>query len=338
MRTETMHRIQRIAAGCSMAVAAMAGALQVGAAHAADTGAWVPTKPIRFLNPYPPGGSTDPIVRIIGQKLTDVWKQQIVIDSRGGGGGNVATDLVAKANPDGNTVLLGTVSTICINPALYQNLPFDTAKDFAPVSLIVSGFYVLAANLQFPPNNVQELIALARSKQGGLNYASGGAGSAPHLAMELLKQMAKVEIQHIPYKGTGPALTDMMGGHVPVLFGSAASIVALQKAGRLKVLAMTGAKRSSTMPDIPTVAESGYPGFEVDSWYGLLLPAKTPKAIVDAFHQEVAKAVQMPDVRARFTGLGLEPIGNDPAQFGRIIRNDLARWSEVVKRGSVRVD
>ena len=297
-----------------------------------------PDKPIRFLVPYPPGGSTDPIVRIIAQKLTETWKQPFVIDNRGGGGGNVASDIVAKAPADGYTVLLGTVSTICINPALYAKLPFDPVKDLAPVSLIVSGFYLLAAHPSFPAANVSEFIALAKAKHGQFNYASGGAGSAPHLAMELLKQMAKIELAHVPYKGTGPALNDVVGGHVPMLFGSAASILPLMKAGRIKVLAMTGSKRSATMPDIATVAESGYAGFEVDSWYGVLVPAQTPPAIIGALHREIARAAQLPDVRARFAALGLESVGNDPAQFAKIISNDLARWGEVVKRGNVRID
>ncbi len=312
----------------------LAGAFCAGAVLAAD----YPGKPIRFLVPYPPGGSTDPIVRILAQKLTETWQQQFVIDNRGGGGGNVASDIVAKAPADGYTVLLGTVSTICINPALYAKLPFDAVKDLAPVSLIVSGFYLLATHPSFQPANVAELVALARSKQGQLNYASGGAGSAPHLAMELLKQMARVELVHVPYKGTGPALNDVLGGHVPMLFGSATSILPLMKAGRIKVLAMTGSKRSGTMPEIPTVAESGYPGFEVDSWYGVLAPARTPVAIVNALHREVARAVQLPDVRARFAALGLEPVGNEPAQFAKIIGNDLARWAAVVRQGNIRID
>jgi tripartite-type tricarboxylate transporter receptor subunit TctC len=277
-------------------------------------------------------------VRIVAQKLTETWKEQFVIDNRAGGGGNVATDLVAKAIPDGYTVLLGTVSTICINASLYPKLPFDPVKDLAPVSLIVSGFYLLATHPSFQPANVTELVALAKAKQGQLNYASGGAGSAPHLAMELLKQMAKIELTHVPYKGTGPALNDVLGGHVPMLFGSAASILPLMKAGRIKVLAMTGAKRSGSMPDIPTVAEAGYPGFEVDSWYGVLAPARTPATIIDALHREIVRAVQSPDVRARFAALGLEPVGNDPAQFAKIIKSDLARWAEVVKRGKIQID
>lgn len=297
-----------------------------------------PDKPIRFLVPYPPGGSTDPIVRIVSQKLSEAWKEQIVIDNRGGGGGNVASDIVAKAPADGYTVLLGTVSTICINPALYPKLPFDPVKDLAPVSLIVSGFYLLATHPSFAGASVADLVAVARSKPGQLNYASGGAGSAPHLAMELLKQMAKIELTHVPYKGTGPALNDVVGGHLPMLFGSAASILPLAKANRVKVLAMTGAKRSATMPEIPTVAEGGFPGFEVDSWYGMLAPARTPPAVMATLHREVARAVQLPDVRARFAALGLEPVGNDPAQFAKIIRNDLARWADVVRRGNIRID
>ena len=258
----TNRTLTSTATAAILATVALTG---VASARAADA---YPARPIRFLVPYPPGGSTDPIVRTIGQKLTEAWGQQIVIDNRAGAGGNLATDTTAKSAPDGYTLLLGTVSTICINPSLYAKLPFDPIKDLQPVSLVASGFYLLAVNSGFPAASVKELVALAKSKPGQLNYASGGAGSAPHLAMELLKQMAHIDIAHVPYKGTGPALTDVVGGHVPMLFGSAVSITPLQKAGRVRVLAMTGRQRSKTMPDIPTVAESGYPAFEVDSWYG----------------------------------------------------------------------
>ena len=325
--------MMRSAATAAILAALVSNAVTV--THAADT---YPVKPIRFLVPYPPGGSTDPIVRTIGQKLTEAWGQQIVIDNRAGAGGNIATDTVAKSAPDGYTLLLGTVSTICINPSLYARLPFDPVKDLQPVSLVASGFYLLAVNPALPAASVKDLVALAKSKPGQLNYASGGAGSAPHLAMELLKQMAQIELAHVPDKGTGPALTDVVGGHVPMLFGSAVSIMPLQKAGRVKVLAMTGRSRSKTMPDIPTVAESGYPGFEVDSWYGVLVPARTPNTTVTQLHREIARSTQAADVRARFTSLGLEPVGNNPGEFSRIIREDLARWAKVVSNGKIRID
>ena len=297
-----------------------------------------PTKPIRFLVPYPPGGSTDPIVRVIGQHLSEAWGQQVVVDNRGGAGGNMATDTVAKAPADGYTLLLGTVSTISINPSLYAKLPFDPVKDLQAVSLVASGLYLLATNPGFPAASVKDLVAVAKSKPGQINYASGGAGSAPHLAMELLKQMAGIDVTHIPYKGTGPALTDVIAGHVPMLFGSAVSILPLAKAGRVKVLAMTGKQRSKAMPDIPTVAEAGYPGFEVDSWYGVLVPARTPRPVVAALHKEIARIVDSPDVRSRFTALGLEAVGNTPEEFAQIIKHDLTRWARVVKSGRVRVD
>jgi tripartite-type tricarboxylate transporter receptor subunit TctC len=277
-------------------------------------------------------------VRTLGQKLTETWSQQIVIDNRGGAGGNIANEIVARSAPDGYTLLLGTVSTISINPSLYPKLTFDPVRDFQPVSLVVSGFYLLAAHPGFQANSVRDLVALAKAKPAQLNYASGGAGSAPHLAMELLKQMARIDVVHVPYKGTGPALTDVVAGHVPMLFGSAASILPLQKSGRVKVFAMTGKQRSKSMPAVPTVAESGYPGFEVDSWYGVLVPARTPKPIVATLHREIARATQAPDVRSRFISLALEPVGNTPEEFARIIKEDLARWAKVIKAGNIRID
>ena len=276
------------------------------------------------------------IVRTIGQHLGETWGQQLVPDHRGGAGGNIATEIAARSAPDGHTLLLGTVSTICINPSLYRKLPFDPVADLQPISLVVSGYYLLAVNPAVPATNVKELVALAKSKP--LNYASGGAGSAPHLAMELLKQMAQVDINHIAYKVTGPALTDVIAGHVPMLFGSATSVLPAGKAGRVRILAMTGRERAKSMPEIPTVAESGYPGFEVDAWYGALAPARTAKEIVSQLNREIVRVTQTPEVRQRFLALGLEPVGTTPQDFGRVIKQDLVRWSTVVNRAGIRLD
>jgi tripartite-type tricarboxylate transporter receptor subunit TctC len=295
-----------------------------------------PSKPIRFVVPYPPGGSTDVIVRTIGQHLTETWGQQLVPDHRGGAGGNIATEIAARSAPDGYTLLLGTVSTICINPSLYPKLPFDSVRDLQPVSLVVSGYYLLAVNTSIPVTNVKELVALAKAKP--LNYASGGAGSAPHLAMELLKQMAQVDMNHIVYKGTAPALTDVIAGHVPVLFGSTASVLPAGKAGRVRILAITGRERSKSMPEIPTVAESGYPGFEVNAWYGVLVPARTPKDIVSRLNREIVRVTQAPDVRNRFLTLGYDPVGSTSEDFARVIQQDLARWSKVVRQARIKLD
>ena len=320
----------------SFAALVVAGAITCNIAGAAEAPAVYPTKPIRLLVPYPPGGSTDPIVRIVGQRMGESLGQQLVVDNRGGASGNIANEITARASPDGYTALLGTVSTISINATLFPNLPYDPIKDLAPVSLIVSGFYLLVVHPTFAAGSVQELVSLARSMNGKLVYASGGTGSAPHLAMELLAQMAKIELTHVPYKGTGPALNDLVGGHVPVLFGSMASIVPLMKAGRVKVLATTAAKRTSGLPNVPTIAEAGYPGYEVDAWYGLFVPAKTPASVVNTLHREVVNALQNPDVRSRLNGLGLEPVGNSPAEYAAIVKKDLERWATVIKRGNVR--
>jgi tripartite-type tricarboxylate transporter receptor subunit TctC len=314
----------------------LTGALGCNAAAAAEVAGAYPAKPIRFLVPYPPGGSTDPIVRIVGQRMSDSLRQQMVVDNRGGASGNIANEIAAKASPDGYTLLLGTVSTISINASLFPKLSVDPIADLAAVSLIVSGFYLLVVHPSHPAGTVQELVNLARAKQGPMVYASGGTGSAPHLAMELLKQMAKIDLAHVPYKGTGPALNDLVGGHVPALFGSPTSIVPLMKAGRVKVLATTAAKRTNSLPNVPTVAEAGYPGYEVDAWYGLFVPAKTPGPVVETLHREVVGALQNADVRSRLSALGLEPVGNSPREFTAIVRNDYERWSAVIKRGGIR--
>jgi len=331
-----VHLRLSVAQTCFVVSLVFAGAAISNVAAAAEAPSVYPTKPIRLLVPYPPGGSTDPIVRIVGQRMGEALGQQLVVDNRGGASGNIANETTARASPDGYTALLGTVSTISINATLFPNLSYDPIKDLAPVSLIVSGFYLLVVHPTFAAGSVQELVSLARSMNGKLVYASGGTGSAPHLAMELLAQVAKIELTHVPYKGTGPALNDLVGGHVPVLFGSTASIVPLMKAGRVKVLATTAAKRTSGLPSVPTIAEAGYPGYEVDAWYGLFVPAKTPAPIVNTLHREVVNALQNPDVRSRLSGLGLELVGNSPAEFATIVKKDLERWAAVIKRGNIR--
>jgi tripartite-type tricarboxylate transporter receptor subunit TctC len=328
--------MERLTLSC-LAAAAMLFLPELAAAQKAGPADY-PNRPVRVIVPQAAGGGVDVVARSVTQKLTETWGQQVVIDNRSGAAGNIANDIVAKSAADGYTLLLGTVSTISINPSLFPKLPFDPVADFQPVSLVVSGFYLLAAHPGFQASSVRDLVALAKAKPGQLNYASGGGGSAPHLAMELLKQMARIEVAHVPYKGTGPALTDVVAGHVPMLFGSAVSILQLQKTGRVKVLAMTGKQRSKSMPDIPTVAESGFPGFEVDSWYGILAPARTSRPILTALHREIVRATQAPDVRSRFVSLGLEPVASTPEEFARIIKEDLARWAKVVKAGNIRAD
>ncbi len=323
---------------CSRATAVSLVMMAVASALSAHCGAadGYPTKSIRFVIPFPPGGSTDPIVRLLGQKLGEAWGQQIVADNRGGAGGNIATDIVAKAAPDGYTLLLGNPSNISINPSLYDALPFDTVKDLQAVSLIASGYYILAVNPAFPAASVKELVAAAKAKPGQFNYASGGATT--HLAMELFNQTAGINVTRVPYKGSGPGLNDVVAGHVGMLMGSASAILPLAKAGRVRALAMTGRQRSKLMSDILTVAESGYPGFEVNGWYGVLMPARTPKPIVTALHKEIVRAVSSPDMHSRFAALGLDPVGSTPEQFAQTIKQDLERWAKVVKDGKIRVE
>jgi tripartite-type tricarboxylate transporter receptor subunit TctC len=309
----------------------------ISSAAAAEAPAVYPTKPIRLLVPYPPGGTTDPLVRIVGQRMGEALGQQLVVDNRGGASGNIANETTARASPDGYTVLLGTVSTISINATLFPNLSYDPIKDLAPVSLIVSGFYLLAVHPTFAASSVQELVNLARSANGKLVYASGGAGSAPHLAMELLAQMAKIELTHVPYKGTGPRAERSRRRTCADAFWRHRASRAVDEGGpRESPRLPRRRKRTSSLPTVPTIAEAGYPGYEVDAWYGLFVPAKTPAPIVNTLHREVVNALQNPDVRSRLSGLGLEPVGNSPTEFAAIVKRDLERWAAVIKRGNIR--
>jgi tripartite-type tricarboxylate transporter receptor subunit TctC len=297
-----------------------------------------PAKPIRILVPYPPGGATDPLVRLYARKLGERWGQQVVVDHRPGAGGNIASELTARALPDGYTVLLGTVSTLCINPALYANLPFDTVRDFTAVSLLASGAYVLIAHTSLPARSVPELIAYARAQRGQLNYASGGSGGAPHLAMELLKSSAGFEATHVPYKGAGPALIDVLAGQVPMMFAGIAGTLQHLRAGRIVALAVTGRERSAILPEVPTVAQGGLPGYEVDAWYGLTAPAGLPSDIVSRLNQSVAAVAAQPDTRDGLAVLGLEAHTGSPGAFAALIRADLEKWSRVVKASGARAD
>lgn len=310
----------------------------VSVAVAAEIKRTFPEKPVRVITPYPAGGSTDLMIRIIGAKLGEKWKQPVVVDHRPGAGGNIATELTVRAHPDGYTLLLGTISAISINPPLYPKLPFDTQRDLVPIALFASGYYLLAVPASSTAASVSDFIAFARSKQGQLVYGSGGVGTAPHLAMELLKQMSQVEILHIPYKGTPPALTDLLAGRVSAIFGSTTSLLPQIKAGRVKALAVTAPGRLKILPEVPTVAESGFPGFDVDAWYGIVAPAGTPPVRISSLNLDVRNVTALPEVRERFLSVGLEPRATSPDEFSRIIRRDSDRWAKVIKQGAIRLE
>jgi tripartite-type tricarboxylate transporter receptor subunit TctC len=291
-----------------------------------------------MILPFPPGGTTDILGRVAAQKLTEALGQQVVPDNRPGAAGNIGTEFVAKAPPDGYTLLTAPGSTLTIHPALYPKLPFDPLKDFAPVTILGVVPNALVVHPSLPVRNVKELVALAKRTPGQLNYASTGAGQSTHLSMELFKTMAAVKITHVPYKGSAPAVTDLLGGHVSLMFDNMPSALPHVKAGKLRALAVSTLKRSAVAPEIPTVAESGLPGFEVSVWFAVLAPAGTPKAITDRLNQALVKALKSPDVRERLSSQGAEPIGNTAEQFTAVMKRDLVKWAKVVKDADVRLD
>lgn len=297
-----------------------------------------PSRPIRLLVAYPPGGGSDTLARIMAPKLTERGGQHVIVDNRPGAAGNIATEIAAKAQPDGYTLLWGFSTPLVVNPSLYKNLPFDTEKDFAPISLLATAQYILVVHPSVPANSVKELIALARSKPGQLNYASAGVGSPLHLAAELFKNKAGLDIVHVPYKGGGPASVAVVSGEVKILFGSFASSLPHVQARKLKALAVTGPQRSSEALEVPTMQELGFAGFDVRSWYGVLAPEGTPKAIVTRLNREFLKILAMPDVKEGLRRHGLEPTGSTPQEFAAHIKAEKAVWAKVIKDAGIRAE
>jgi tripartite-type tricarboxylate transporter receptor subunit TctC len=317
--------IARLVATALLVLATLSGA------GAADV---YPSKPIRFVVPFPPGNAGDIMARMLAEKLTQSMKQTVIVDNRPGAGGNIGAELAAKAPADGYTVLF-TLSSHTINPRLYDKLPFDVEKDFVPVSLAAMIPQVLVAHPSVPVNNVKELIALARSQPGKLNYASVGTGSPGHIAGELFKLKTGVDIVHVPYKGGGPAVTDTLGGQVQLLFVSLPAALQYVKAGRLKALAVTSDQRSVAAPDIPTIAESGV-DCVVNSWYGALVPAKTPPAIVSKLQAAFAKVLATPEIRQKLLAQGAEATSSTSAEFDRLIHDELAKWDYVIREAKIK--
>ena len=313
----------------------LAAALTAAPAALAQT---YPTKTVRMIVAFPPGGTTDILARATAQKLTEAFGQQVVIDNRPGAGGNIGTELVARSPADGYTLLASPGSTLTSNPAVYAKVPFDTVRDFAPVTIIAEVPNVLIVHPSLPVKTVKELIALAKTRPGQLAYASTGAGQSTHLSAELFKQMARVDMIHVPYKGSAPALTDMVAGQVTVMFDNMPSCLPFVKAGRLKAIAVTSTKRSPTTPELPTVAEAALPGFDVTVWFSVLAPANTPRDIVARLNGEIVKALKAPDMRERLSQQGAEPVGNTPEEFAGVIKRDLAKWSKLVKDANIRLD
>ncbi|MDF3836595.1 tripartite tricarboxylate transporter substrate binding protein [Cupriavidus basilensis] len=311
--------------------------LAAGSSGLAHAEAWPAAKPIRLVVTYAPGGGADTMARMISPRLGQELGQTIVVDNRPGAGGQIGTDLVAKSAPDGYTVLLDAAS-FASNPSLYKKLPYDPVKSFIPVSVLAPYPNMLVVNPQFPARSVQELIAMARAKPGGIAYASSGNGSAQHLAGALFAQRMKLDLLHVPYKGGGPAMADVIAGQVPVFFANTASGLQHVRAGKLRALAVTGAKRTPILPDTPTLAEAGVPRYEVYEWNGVFLPAGTPPDIVKRLSEAIRKVINLPENRERVTSLGGEIVAGTPAEAAKFIQAQTSEWAKVIKDGNIQVD
>jgi tripartite-type tricarboxylate transporter receptor subunit TctC len=295
-----------------------------------------PAKPIRMIVPFPPGGPTDVVARLIGHKLSERWHQQVLVENRAGAGGTIGAELAARAAPDGYTLVMGSTANMAVNVTLYPKLSYDPVKDFAPVNLAAVTPNLFVVHPAFPARNVSEFIALA--KQRPINYATGGIGTPSHLAGELFKTLSGIQMNHVPYKGSIPALTDIMGGQVDLMFDSMASALPFVKSGKLKALAQTGSKRVAALPELPTVAESGLPGYEVAGWFGLFAPAGTPRPIVNRLSAEISQILALADVKERYASLGAEPGPSDPDQFAAFLKAEIVKWAKVIRDSGAKAE
>lgn len=290
-----------------------------------------PGKPVRLIVPLAPGGSVDIAARLVAQELSNSLGQQVAVDNRAGGGGNIGAELAARAAPDGYTLVMGSSSNFGVNPSLYKNLPFDPVKDFEPVSMVSLAPNTLVVHPGVPARNVKELVALARAKPGTLNFASSGTGGSPHLAGELFKLVTQTDLTHIAYKGTGQAMGDLLAGQVQMSFGTVLALLPQIKSGKLRALAVTTRKRVSALPDVPTMSEQGYAGIETTAWNGVLAPAKTPGAIIQRLNGDIVRILSTPEVRQKFDAQGAEATPSTPAEFGLFIREEIDKWGKVVR-------
>jgi tripartite-type tricarboxylate transporter receptor subunit TctC len=325
-------RIRSVGAALAVAVLCVPGA---GAARAAQAQQQYPTKPIRIVAPFPPGGTADFLARVLADKLTQAWGQQVVVDNRSGAGGVIGTDIVAKATRDGYTLLMSAIGHAA-NPTLYRKLPYDTLRDFAPVVLIADVPLIIVVNPKLNVNSVKELIALARGKPGQLNFAAGGVGASSHWAGELFRSAAKIEWNTVQYKGGGPALLAVLSGEAQLMFSPMPSSIAMVKAGRLKAIAITSPKRASQMPDVPTIAEAGLPTYEFQGWYGLLAPAGVPQPILAKLSRDFNAALEEPSTRNAMTARGAEPLGGSMEQFSQFLQREVRKYAAVAKEAGIR--
>ena len=297
-----------------------------------------PSRPVRFVVPFAPGGSTDTLARTIGVKLADALGQQVVVDNRPGANGDIGMLIVARAPADGYTLLLGYIANLAIAPSLYTKMTYDPAKDYAPITQIATSPNVMTAHPSVQAKGLKELVALAKAKPGAVNFASTGVASVGHLTGELLNNLAGMKMTHVPYKGGGQAIIDLLGGHVQVMFSGFSAAMPHIKSGKIRALAVTGAKRSPALADVPTIAEQGFPGVEATAWYGVLAPAGTPKPVVTRLHDETVRILKLPDVSQRLDALGFEIVGSTPEQFGAYIKSEIRKWEKVVKASGAKPD
>jgi tripartite-type tricarboxylate transporter receptor subunit TctC len=322
----------------SIDVARLVGVCMLAALPAAAAQPAYPAKPIRLIVPFPPGGSVDPIARLIGQKLTDAWGQQVIVDNRPGGNGTIGTELLAKAPPDGHTLIHLGASTHAVNAVLMRHLPYDSVRDFAPVATVQRSNYVLVVHPSLPVGDLRQLVTLAKARPGQISYASSGNGNLNHLAAELFNMMTGVSTHHVPYKGGGPALTDVIRGEVQMHFSVVISALPHIESGRLKPLAIGGEKRFATLPQVPTFTEAGLQGFDLRPWQGMLAPAGTPRPIIDRVSREIGRIVSTAEVSARLASLGMEPLVTTPEQFAALLQADMAKAAQVVQVAKIRLD
>ena len=316
---------------CLIAFALLAG---LGELHAQP----YPTHPVRIIVAFPPGGGTDIVARLIGPRLTDQWNQQVIVENRAGASGVIGTEAAARAAPDGHTMLMATMGNLTVNQHLYSKMAVDPLRDLAPLTQVVAVNFVMVSHPSLPARNVKELIALARAKPGQINYSSSGPGGAPHLGVELFKRMAQVNLVHIPYKGSGPSFADLLGGQVSLTCDSLVQALPYIRDRRLNALGVLGEKRSPLLPDVPTIAESGVPGYELTNWFGLVVPAQTPRELVTRIRGAVFKVLQQQDIRDRLAAMGADVVGSSPEAFGAFMQHESAKWAQVVKEAHIRAE
>ena len=328
---KSWQSVKRLAACTVLACFSVAAAVPAQAAE-------FPEKPIRIIVPFSAGGATDMLARTVGQKLQESWGQPVVVDNRPGAGGNIGAEAGARAAPDGYTLLLVAAGFMAVNPHVYSNLTYDSIKDFAPITQLVSAPLLLVTHPSVPVKNFQEYVALVKSQPGKFLVGNGGPGTAQHLGGEYLDMTANMKSLHVPYKGSAPATADLLGGQVQAMLDNMVTLIPHVKAGKLRAIAVTSKERVSNLPDVPTVSESGLPGFETGTWYGIVAPAGTPKPIVDKLHREIIRILELPDVREKFLQQGLQPVGNTPEQFAEYIAAERRKAGEIVKAANIKVN